>query len=389
LHERIARRAGQGPASATNLFGHHPFFTAPAYLRRQEAAVAKAVEVWKKTRDRMASSTSPSTLTVAMSVYNGERFLAAAIDSVLAQTFADFEFLILDDGSTDATASILRCYERVDPRVQPIVRENRGLVASLNELLARAQAPIVARMDADDICRPNRFERQLAFLADHPDHGVVGAWSEDMGEHGEPMFRTGANHPITHAEVLATIAAGQQVICHPAAMYRRDVVLSVGGYHAAFRHCEDYDLWLRLASVTKLANIPERLLRYRRYDGQVSARHSTEQQFGTAVAQLAWTERAAGRPDPTATLKKLPPIADLDALFGRPGVSREVREQVALGLLYSAQAMRDEGFDLLVQHLRDGGRRDGMWRTVVRLLRFGEPLRALRLAATLATSPGT
>ncbi len=328
----------------------------------------------------------PAALTVAMSVYNGERFLGAAIESVLGQSFADFEFLILDDGSSDATAEILKCYERTDPRIRPIIRENRGLVASLNEMIGKARAPIIARMDADDICRPHRFERQLAFLSDHPDHGVVGSWSEDMGEHGEPMFRTGADHPLTHDEVLATIAEGQQVICHPAAMYRRDVVRAVGGYHAAFRHCEDYDLWLRLASVTKLANIPERLLRYRRYDGQVSARHSTEQQYGTAIAQLAWEERQAGRSDPTARLQRLPPIDQLDALFGRSGVTRQVREQVALGLLYSVQAMREDGFDLLVQHLRDGGRRDGMWRTVVRLLRFGEPVRAARLAATLATT---
>lgn len=332
---------------------------------------------------------SSPAISVAMSVYNGERFLAAAIESVLGQSFGDFEFLILDDGSSDATASILHSYARADRRVRPIVRENRGLVASLNQLLELAQAPIIARMDADDICRPNRFERQFAYLADHPDHGVVGSWSEDMGEHGEPVFRTGADHPITHEDVLIAIAAGQQVICHPAAMYRRDVVLSVGGYHAAFRHCEDFDLWLRLASITKLGNIPERLVRYRRYDGQVSARHATEQQFGTAVAQLAWEERQAGRPDPTATLTHLPPIAQLDALFGRQGVSRQVREQVALGLLYSAQAMREEGFDLLVEHLRDGGRREGMWRTVARLLRFGEPVRALRLAATLATSPAS
>ncbi len=335
--------------------------------------------------DNTRRMASPA-ISVAMSVYNGERFLAAAIESVLGQTFGDFEFLILDDGSTDATASILRSYERADARVRPIVRENRGLVASLNELLHRAQAPIVARMDADDICRPNRFARQIAFLAEHPDHGVVGSWSEDMGEHGEPIVRTGADHPLTHEEVLVAIAEGQQVICHPAAMYRRDVVLGVGGYHAAFRHCEDYDLWLRLASETRLGNIPERLVRYRRYDGQVSARHSTELQYGTAVAQLAWRERAAGRADPTASLERLPAIDDLDALFARPGVSRQVREQVAMGLLYSAQAMREEGFDLLVRHLREGGRRDGMWRTVVRLLRFGEPVRALRLAATLAMS---
>ena len=321
-----------------------------------------------------------------MSVYNGERFLAPAIESILGQSFGDFEFLILDDGSSDATASILRSYARADARVKPTIRDNRGLVASLNQLLEQASAPIVARMDADDIARPQRFERQLAFLDAHPDHGVVGSWSEDMGEHGEPMFRTGADHPLTHEDILATMARGEQVICHPAAMYRRDVVLSVGGYHAAFRHCEDFDLWLRLASVTRLANLPERLVRYRRYDGQVSARHSTEQQIGTAVAQLAWRERQEGRADPTATLDRLPPIDALDALFGRSDVSRRVREQVAFGLLYSAPAMRDEGFDLLMRHLREGGRRDGMWRTVARLLRFGEPLRAIRLALTLAFS---
>lgn len=326
-------------------------------------------------------------ISVAMSVYNGERFLATAIESVLAQTFGDFEFLIVDDGSRDATPAILRDFQKADSRVRPVVRENRGLIASLNEMLAAARAPIIARMDADDICQPERFERQLAFLTAHPDHGVVGSWSEDIGEDGEPIFRTGAEHPLTHEDVLCAIEAGRHVICHPAAMYRRDVVLSVGGYHAAFRHCEDYDLWLRLASVTKLANIPERLLRYRRYDGQVSNRHATEQQLGTAIAQLAWRERRAGRPDPTADLDRLPSIDQLDALFRQQGISRRVREQVALGLIYSNAAMRGEGFDLLVQHLREGGQRNGMWRTVVRLLRFGEPTRALRLAATLASAP--
>ncbi|MEE4454488.1 glycosyltransferase [Novosphingobium resinovorum] len=324
-------------------------------------------------------------ISVAMSVYNGDRFLASAIESVLAQDFVDFEFLILDDGSSDGSAAIIRDYARRDPRIRARLRENRGLVASLNELIEMARAPIVARMDADDICRPDRFGKQFAFLQTHPDYGVVGSWSEDIGEAGEQLVRSGADHPETHEQLLAAIEAGGQLICHPAVMYRRDVVRSVGSYHAAFRHCEDLDLWLRLSSITRLGNIPERLLRYRRYPGQVSSRHATEQQIGTAVAQVAWRERAAGRPDPTAQLDRLPPIADLDALFGRPGIARQVREQVAMGLLYSASAMRDEGFDLLVRHLREGGRRDGMWRTVVRLLRFGEPRRALRLAATLTT----
>ena len=166
-------------------------------------------------------------------------------------------------------------------------------------------------------------------------------------------------------------------------MFRKDLVVAVGGYHGAFRHCEDLDLWLRLASVTRLCSIPERLLRYRHYPEQVSSRHATEQQIGAAIARLAYAERQAGRPDPTADLSCLPPIDDLDVLFGREGTAREVRARVAPQLLYSRAGLRDAGFDLLVDYLREGGPRDGVWRTVARLVRFGDPLRAARLAATL------
>lgn len=323
-------------------------------------------------------------LSVAMSIYNGERFLAAAIESVLAQTFGDFEFLILDDGSTDATPRIVREFAARDSRIRPIIRENRGLVASLNELLHEARAPLVARMDADDICEPERFASQVAFLDANPDYGVIGCRSHDIDENDAPYRVSGPEHPDTHEAFIAAIKARHPLLCHPAVMYRRELVLSMGGYHAAFRHCEDLDLWLRLASVTKLASLPQRLIRYRHYPDQVSQRHVTEQQTGAAIALLAWKEREAGRPDPTADLERLPPIDELDELFGREGISRAVRARVAPDLLYSPTGLRDEGFDLILRHLREGGAREGMWRTVVRLLRLGEPRRALRLAATLA-----
>lgn len=323
-------------------------------------------------------------ISVAMSVYNGERFLREAIESILGQTFTDFEFLILDDGSTDSSPGIVAHYAARDSRIRPIVRENRGLIASLNQLLAEARAPLVARMDADDICYPQRFERQLAFLDSHPDYGVVGAWTDDIDEYGRHYRTIGPHHPIDHASFLRAIECWEPLICHPVAMFRRDIVLSVGGYHAAFRHCEDMDLWLRLASVTKLGNLPEPLIHYRHYDGQVSARHSTEQQIGAAVSMLAYTERKAGRPDPTAELERLPPVDRLDTLFGHEGPTRAVQAHVAHAILYSEAGLRDNGFELLLRYLRDGGRRDGMWRTVARLLRIGEPKRAFRLAATLA-----
>lgn len=323
-------------------------------------------------------------LSVAMSVYNGERFLAEAIDSILAQTFADFEFLILDDGSTDRTPQIIADYAARDSRIRPIIRENRGLVASLNQLLAEARAPIVARMDGDDIAMPDRFAKQMAFLATHPDHGVVGSWSRDMAEDGGPYVTMGQDHPVTHEEFLHNIRHGGPLLCHPAVMYRRDIVLGQGGYHAAFRHCEDYDLWLRLASVTRLANIPERLIRYRHSSGQVSKRHATEQQVGAAISHEAWRMRDAGRPDPTANATSLPPIDQLDTWFGEEGVARRVRASVTRAIMHSPVALRDEGFDIMLAHVRDGGSQRGLWRTVARLVKLGEPGRALRLLAALA-----
>lgn len=322
-------------------------------------------------------------ISVAMSVYNGERFLAPAIESVLDQTLADFEFLILDDGSSDHTRAIVEHYAQRDKRIRATFRENRGLVASLNELLLQARAPLIARMDADDICHPDRLARQVEFLTLHPEVGVVGCWTDDIDEAGAPYTVRAPDHPVTHEEFLTAIEAGLPLLCHPAVAFRRALVLETGGYRAAFRHCEDLDLWLRLATVTRIANIPERLLRYRHYGEQVSSRHATLQQVGAAIARLAYAERRAGRPDPTATLETLPPIDRLDALFGRPGMARAVRARVAPGLLYSKAGLRDEGFDILRAYIRDGGAREGLWRTVGRLLLFGEPARAAVLAATL------
>lgn len=324
------------------------------------------------------------TISVAMSVYNGARFLESAIESVLAQTFTDFEFLILDDGSSDGSLAIIERAAARDPRIRAITRENRGLVYSLNQMIAEARAGLIARMDADDLCLPERFERQLAFLEANPDYGVVGTFTRDIDADGLPFPLGGAEHPETHEEFLAAIAAHGPLLAHPSVMMRRDVLLEVGGYHAAFRHCEDFDLWLRLADRTRIANLTDRLLVYRHYAEQVSNRHSVEQQYGVAISRLAHDERAAGRPDPTEDLETLPPVGELDALFGREGVSRQVRATMARALLYSTAALTGPAFDILLQHVNEGGRGRSLWYTVPRLVRLGEPRRAARLAAALA-----
>ncbi len=322
-------------------------------------------------------------ISVAMSVYNCERYLALAIESILAQTFTGFEFLIVNDGSQDGSARIIDDFAARDPRIRPIHRENKGLIASLNQLLAEARAPLVARMDGDDIACPERFERQLAFLRDRPDYGVVSTWTHDIDADGNPSITRDFEHPTDHAGFLEALHHSTP-LCHPSVMYRRDLVLGIGGYHAAFKHCEDYDLWLRLADVTKLCSLPERLMHYRRTDDQVSNRHIVEQQTNAAIAYLAWLERRAGRRDPTAELLEMPPIEALDDLFDRKGMTSAVRARVAQGIIYSKNALTSRGLDIVIDHIEAGGDCSGMWRAVIRLLRFGEPARAMRLAAALA-----
>ncbi len=329
----------------------------------------------------MTGASATPAITVAMSVYNAAPYLGLAIESILAQTFGDFEFLIVNDGSDDGSAQIIDSFAARDSRIRPIHQENRGLVASLNRMIAEARAPLIARMDGDDISRPERFARQLAFLDANPDFGVVGTLTVNIDESGNETWLN-ADQP-TDWEGFRAALKDKPLLCHPSAMIRTEVVRAAGGYRAAFRHCEDYDLWLRLSERTKLCSLPDRLLLYRYSDSQVSEKHIYAQALGAAVAWLAHLEREAGRRDPVDGLDSLPPVDDLDSLFGRPGVTRAVREIVAPRLIYSPVALKGDGYDLVLGHARDGAR-EGMWKTAARLIRFGEPLRAVRLATALA-----
>lgn len=329
-----------------------------------------------------AKSNSAPAISVAMSVYNGGAYLAEAIESVLTQSFTDFEFLILDDGSQDASRSIAESYASRDPRIRLIARENRGLVASLNELFAVAGAPLVARFDADDICAQTRFARQAAFLAAHPDHGLIGCDTPYIDAAGAPARNPPIQRPHDHAELIANLEDGP-LICHSAVMVRREAVLAAGGYRPAYRHAEDYDLWLRLASRTKLANLPEPLLHYRISPDQVSTRHMVEQAQGAAIAWLAHRLREAGQPDPTEGQPALPRLAELDGLFGS-GAATYVRRRVVDRTLYSPEALAGDGWDILLQYAAEARGEVRLWRTAARLLRWGRPVHAGRMAAALA-----
>ena len=316
-----------------------------------------------------------------MSVYNNARYISASIESILSQTLGDFEFLIVDDGSTDGSNDIIQKFARLDRRIRVIRQPNRGLVPSLNLLIEIARAPLLARMDGDDISLPRRFERQIEFLDANPGYGVVGTNVYDIDEDGR-LAQDHDQYPSDHEGFVQEMERWSP-LCHSTVMMRREIVRAHGGYRQAYRHCEDYDLWLRLSLRTRLCSIPEQLLYYRRSPEQVSTRYALQQQTGAAIARLAHLERVQGRTDPTDDLAYLPSIAAVDETFGRPGISRELRSSVAPKLVYSSTAMRGEGFHLLMDHLRDGGDLAGQWRTFARLLKFRRPARAAQLGALL------
>jgi glycosyltransferase involved in cell wall biosynthesis len=208
-------------------------------------------------------SSQPRELSVIMCVYNGEAFLKEAVESVLAQTYASFEFIVINDGSTDHTADILASFG--DSRMVVITNAtNLGLIRSLNIGLGAATGTFIARMDADDICRPERFEKQLAFLKQHPEVGLCGTWLQIIGDDSRYTF------PLTHEEIKVGLL-DYTPIAHPSVVFRRKVFKDAGlTYDPGFPGAEDYELWTRAIFLTKFANIPETLLFYRRHSQQVT-----------------------------------------------------------------------------------------------------------------------
>lgn len=200
-------------------------------------------------------------VTVLMSVYNGKPYLNAAIESVVAQTYEDFTFLIVDDASTDGSQEILRRWSDQDDRIQLVLNEvNKGLGAVLADGMDRIRTPLTARMDADDIAHADRLERQIAFLDDNPEVDIVGTFATDINENGESIKLR--RFPTTHDEILRLIWTCP--ILHPTVMMRTGPVRQVGGYDPHLRKRQDYELWFRCAEAgLRFANIPEPLLEYR------------------------------------------------------------------------------------------------------------------------------
>jgi glycosyltransferase involved in cell wall biosynthesis len=273
---------------------------------------------------------------VVIAVYNGERFLGEAIDSVLAQSFADFELIVVDDGSTDATPAILAEYSARDARMRAHRQANQGTSGALNAGIALARAPLIARLDADDLALPGRFERQVRFLAANPAVGMVGGQVTVVDGKGREV--AAANYPLDDAEIRPAFAKTTPFV-HSAVTMRKAVVEEVGGYRLAFANAEDLDLWLRIAERAELANLPETVAAYRIHGNQASAQSLRKQAAQSLAARVGARARAAGEPDPFAGLDRL----DEETVLARGVDPREMTVAVVEAANWMARTLDRAG----------------------------------------------
>jgi glycosyltransferase involved in cell wall biosynthesis len=260
-----------------------------------------------------------------MPVRDGERFLGEAVESVLTQTVSELELVVVDDGSTDSTPELLAGI--ADPRVRVLTQAPGGLAAAINAGCAEARAPVIARMDSDDVALPDRLERQLAFLDARPDVALLGGGIILVDEDGRELDRE-------HAPATPVLTVRNDLV-HATVAMRTDAFRELGGYR--LDQAEDYDLWLRFQERYGVAAISEPVLRYRLHPGQFSVTKLERQALGALCVRAAAHERRAGRPDPLEDVERLD-----DAIAAKLGVSREEidRDVIADAVHWSAALTR-------------------------------------------------
>jgi glycosyltransferase involved in cell wall biosynthesis len=232
-------------------------------------------------------------VSVLMCTRNGVKCVQAAIDSILAQTFPDFELVALDDGSIDGTVSILCDAAEADSRIRVITQEHLGIPRTLNRGLSLTRAPYFALQDQDDISFPERLAKQVDFFDRHPQVAAVGCFSQVTdwkGRDPETVF-----YPIDHRGIRDWIMDGNWIV-YQASLMRRAALDAVGGFRVEFPICEDIDLFLRLMDHYEVVNIPEVLYQYRRNPESIT--HGVEtllEHYGQIALELARQRERTGR----------------------------------------------------------------------------------------------
>lgn len=234
---------------------------------------------------RRASHPKSPEVSVLMSCYNASRWLHEAIGSVLTQTFENFEFILVDDGSTDETWSIIQSYRDRDERIVSISKKNTGLPDSLNAGIAIARGAWIARVDADDLCEPTRLEEQINFVRKHTEVVLLGTGCVEIDEQGRVKKRH--LYPSGHRSLVRHLLRLQRFFPHSSAFYRLDIAKKVGGYNIRFSNTDDLRLWLEFLLIGKIACLPKSLVRIRTHSGQISNENSGRRQFRDGRAAIA------------------------------------------------------------------------------------------------------
>jgi len=282
-------------------------------------------------------------ITVIMPAYNAARFIYGAIHSVLLQTFADFELLIIDDGSTDGTGNEIARF--ADPRIRLLRNsQNLGLIKTLNAGLEKAEGKYVARLDADDISYPQRFEKQIDILQRDPDVGLVAGWTEIIDEHSRTR---GFGNWQLSSEAIYYVLHFRQCLTHSSVMFRTSLVRELGGYSAQAIRAEDFDLWHRISRRSKIVQLPQVLVKWRDHKSSVTGTGLDEMEriaFQLAEKQLQevtgekWPSQIVEALVDCRSVRKLQP--DLLSVFPKCLKKAQTAIIHAAGTIYDVNRLR-------------------------------------------------
>jgi glycosyltransferase involved in cell wall biosynthesis len=225
-------------------------------------------------------------ISVILPNYNGQNYLATAIESILSQDYLDFEFLIIDDGSTDASKEIINKYANYDKRIKPFFLDKIGLANVLNFGIESSNNEFIARMDSDDVSLPDRFSSQLEYFK-NAEVGLVGTGTYIIDYMGK--FIKYGYYPCGEIDSVKLLEGNY--IAHPTVMFRRDLTRNIGLYSPKYLHAEDYEFWLRISQITKIVNTEQKLLIYRQHESNVSLKNYPHQQMTDLIIKVVYKNK--------------------------------------------------------------------------------------------------
>lgn len=254
----------------------------------------------------------PVFLSVVLSTYNEEKYIAKSIQSILDQTYPYFEFIIVNDGSTDNTLQIIESFE--DPRIIIINKANSGLPDSLNRGIEIARYDWIARMDGDDIAEPDRFETQVKYINDRV--GIIGGQFVSIDEEGNEISGVLTAKPLKDSTCRKNLLLGMSPLAHPTVLIRKSCLYKFGKYDINFKAAQDIELWSRLVPDIEIINVPNRVLLYRKHASNISNKHTELQRKLSFLGFLKYALKIR-RPITCDEYEKFEGFFSLNGLIGK------------------------------------------------------------------------